>query len=95
MVAGGGDGVLGGDDRVGEGLGSVDGVGEGEGGGRGVHERGDSCTSSPESSSLSSSTSQRRLAAFLVRLASGGEGVRILSCEGDEGGAGSSSGSDS
>ncbi len=94
MVAGGGDGVLGGDDRVGEGLGGVDGVGEGECGGRGVHERGESCISSPESSSLSSSTLKRRLAAFLVRLAGGGEVLRIFSCEVDEGGAGNGSGSD-
>jgi hypothetical protein len=94
VVAGGGDGVLGGDDRVGGGRGGVDGdgEGEGEGGGRGVQERGESCISLPESSSLSSSTSRRLLAAFQVRLAGGGEGMKAFSCEGGGGGAGSGSG---
>ncbi len=92
MVAGGSDGVLGGDDRVSGGLGSVDGDGEGEGGGGGVQERGESCISLPESSSLSSSTSRRHLAAFLVRLVGSGDGVKDFSCKGDVGGAGSGSG---
>jgi hypothetical protein len=35
------------------------------------------------------------LAAFLVRLAGGEEGVRIFSCAGNEGGAGNGSGSNS
>jgi hypothetical protein len=82
VVAGGGNGVLGGYDRVVGGLGGVD--GEGKGGGGGVQERGESCISLPESSSLSSSTSRRRLAAFQVRLAGGGEGVKAFSCEGVE-----------
>jgi hypothetical protein len=62
--AGRNKGVLAGDD--GEGLGGVD--GDEENGGGGVQERGDSSISPLESSSLRSSNSQRRLAAFLVRL---------------------------
>jgi hypothetical protein len=54
---------LGGNNKVGEGLGGVD--GDGEGGGGEVHERGESCISSQESSSLRSSTSQRCFATFL------------------------------
>ncbi len=70
-----GDGDHADDGRNGGGLGGVDGGGEGEGGGGGVQERGESWIPSPESSSLRSSTSQRRLAAFLVRLAGGRETV--------------------
>ncbi len=52
-----------------------------------MQERGDSCISSPESSPLRSSTSRRRLAAFLVCLAGGGESVGDCSGVGDGGGA--------
>ncbi len=87
-------GVVRGDGRIGGGLGGVDGDDEGEGGGGGVQERGESWIPSPESSSLRSSTSQRSLAAFLVRLAGGREAVGDLSGESEGGGTleGSSSG---
>jgi hypothetical protein len=86
MVVVHGDGDLGGNGRIGGGLGGVDGDGEGEGGGGGVQERGESWIPSPESCSLRSSTSQRRLAIFLVRLAGGGEAVGDLT--GENGGGG-------
>ncbi len=86
--AGRNKGVLDGDD--GEGLGGVD--GDEEDGGGGVQERGDSSISPLESSSLRSSTSQRRLAAFLVRFAGGGEIVGEFTSVGDYGGACSGSG---
>jgi hypothetical protein len=69
-------------------------------GGRGVQERWESWIPSPESSSFRSSTSQHRLAAFLVRLAGGGEAVGDLigesggggDCDGSSGGTCSGSG---
>jgi hypothetical protein len=73
--------------KVSEGFGSIDSDGEGEGGGGGVQERGDSCNLSPESSPLRSSSSQRRLAAFLMHLAGGGEAVGDCSGVGDGVGA--------
>ncbi len=48
--------------------------GESIGGPRRVGSRGDSCSSSSESVSRNNSTSQRRLAAFRVLLAGGGDG---------------------
>ncbi len=49
-------------------------------------ETGDNCISPPESSPFRSSISQRRLAAFLVHLAGGGEVVGDCSGMGDGGG---------
>ncbi len=89
--AGRDEGVLAGDD--GEGLGGVD--SDEEDGGGGVQERGDSSISPSESSSLRSSTSQRRLAAFLVRFAGGGEIVGEFTSVGDFSGTCSGSGGSS
>ncbi len=76
--------------KGGEGLGGVD--GNEENGGGGVQERGDSSISPSESSSLRSSTSQRRFAAFLVRFAGGGEILGEFTSVGDCDGACSGSG---
>ncbi len=85
--AGRNKGVLASDD--GEGFGGID--GDEENGGGGVQERGDSSISPSESSSLRSFNSQRRLAAFLVRFAGGGEIVgeftSVGDCDGASGGS--------
>jgi hypothetical protein len=71
--------------KGGEGLSGVD--GDEENGGGDGQERGDSSISPSESSSLRSSTSQRRLAAFLVCFAGGGEIVGEFTSVGDCDGA--------
>jgi hypothetical protein len=58
--------------------------------GGGVCGGGDRCRSSSLPASLSSSTSQRLFAAFLVRFAGGGEGAGEVS--GSDGGGGSAGG---
>jgi hypothetical protein len=87
-----GGGVIGGKGACSDGAVVRDGVavgdaGSGEAGEGGVQERGDNCKLPSSPSPRNRSTSQRRFAAFRVRLAGGGEAAGELAAGGD-GGAG-------